>query len=38
MPLETIGAIVTVLYIVGIFVLQWVSDIYFNVDKGEGPQ
>jgi hypothetical protein len=33
MPLETIGAIVAILYIVGIFALQWVSDIYFNVGK-----
>jgi len=31
MDLATIGTIVTISYIVGIILTQWISDCYFNV-------
>ena len=31
MDLSTIGAIVTIIYLLGIFAFQWITDWYFNV-------
>jgi hypothetical protein len=33
MDLTTLGTIITLLYCIGIFMLQWVSDWYFNAIK-----
>lgn len=33
MDLSTLGTIVTIIYLLGIFMLQWVSDWYFNASK-----
>jgi hypothetical protein len=33
MDLSTIGTIVTVIYLLGIFMLQWISDWHFGVTE-----
>jgi hypothetical protein len=33
MDLSTLGTIVTIIYLLGVFVLQWVTDWYFNATK-----
>jgi len=33
MDLSTLGTIVSIIYLLGIFVLQWVTDWYFNATK-----
>jgi hypothetical protein len=33
MDLSTLGTILCVIYILGIFIFQWVTDWYFNVTK-----
>lgn len=33
MDLSTLGTLITIIYLLGIFAFQWISDWYFNVTE-----